>query len=167
MYTSLALVALSSFLALAVPEERHPWLSDYSLAALQGQNEKKPLAVFVGSGPAGWDKLSKDGKLGEEVQRILESHYVCVYVDTSRNHGKQLAAAFELDDSTGIVISDRTGGIQAFHHEGDLYNRDLERYLRKYADPNFVVRGTEINLSEEVSYYPPSFSRPVGGGRGC
>jgi hypothetical protein len=143
----------------------------------QAKESRKPIAVVLGRGEAGWGKLSKDGPLGSEAEQILAKCYVCLYVDTSRAPGKRLANAFEISQGSGIVISDSQGKLQAFHHEGNLSRADLVRYLRKYADPKRVVVATDTNPSTRVSYYPsnsrPRYVQPTyapvffGGGGGC
>src|SRR5262245_32102234 len=97
MYTSVVLIALSGCVAPAnaVPEQP-AWHNDYRLAAKQGESEKKPLAIVFGSGEAGWNSLSKDGKLGKEAQRLLNENYVCLYIDVSKSDGKRLAGSFEM-----------------------------------------------------------------------
>src|SRR5262249_11839992 len=81
--------------------------------------------------------------------------YIPVFVNTDTDAGKRLARAFEMSSGKGIVISDRTGALQAFWHEGDLSNQNLARYLQRYSDPNLAVRTTEMNPSQPVSYYGP------------
>ena len=179
MYTSLFIVALLAPVV-AIPE-RPTWLNDYDEARNEARSINKPLAVFLGSGSKGWNQLSKEGQLDNDVQKLLNSSYVCVYIDTKKGTGKSLASAFEISDGPGLVLSDRTGNLQAFRHEGDLSNEDLERQLRKFSDPERVVRVTESKSSEALRYYqPPSYSPPLqpgyypagtapvrGGGRSC
>src|SRR5437660_1492749 len=107
MYTSLivfALSAYSSYPGIVVPQ----WSDDYSVAYQQGQKEKKPLAVFVATGPAGWDRLSREGRLGKEIEQILQSQYVCVYLDAAKEENRKLASSFDLSENRGIILSDRT-----------------------------------------------------------
>src|SRR5215470_233184 len=59
------LFALSGYIS---PKETPHWLNDYAVARQQGQAGNKPLAVFVGYGRAGWEKLAKEGRLGKEVE---------------------------------------------------------------------------------------------------
>src|SRR5262245_45752973 len=122
MCTPVLLIALVGFINRTEPN----WLDDYSAARQQGQAAKKPLAVFVGSGKAGWDKLAHDGKLSKETRQLLATKYVCLYVDTQTKSGRRLATALEIDNSLGIVISDGRGQYMAFHHEGDLASPDLQ-----------------------------------------
>jgi hypothetical protein len=157
MYTSVMLIALSGCLSdVAALPSSSPWHTEYSVAWSKGHAEKKPLALIFGSGAGGWEKLSKEGEMGKEAKHLLESEYVCAYIDTSKPVGSQLATAYEIAGGSGIVISDKTGDLQAFRHEGELANSDLERYLRKYADPQRVVMATDSNPTEvRTSYYPP------------
>jgi hypothetical protein len=137
------------------------------------------LAVFIGAGRSGWEQVSRTGQLGKETQRILASQYVCVYVDSAEPGGQRLASAFEIPQGLGLVISDRSGERQAFHHPGDLAAPDLQRSLQRYTDRERPLRVTETNGTRQVSYYPdaravaPQWAAPVsapvyfGGGRSC
>lgn len=170
MYTSFALLALAGFLAPADVKESPSWLSNYTEARKLGEKEQKPIAVFIGTGEAGWQKLCSEGKIGSEAEQLLKQKYVCLYVNTATKHGQQLATAFEMADNLGIVISDATGRLQAFRHEGDLVRGDLVRYLNRYSDPTRQVRTTETNPSVvTTSYYQGSGTgqsyAPVSGGR--
>ncbi len=183
MYTSVVLLALTGAVPQAAPAATPDWYRDYGLAWRLGQSEKKPLAVFVGNGPGGWENVSKEGKLGEEVNLLLRTYFVCVYIDSSDLAGRRLSGSFELTDRPGIVLSDQKGDRQAFRHAGDLANRDLEFYLRKYSDPSRVVLTTETVAREEfrpppvvapapppvtfTNFAPASFIGPAVGGRGC
>jgi hypothetical protein len=80
-----------------------------------------------------------------------------------------------MSDGLGIVISSRKGDLQAFRHEGDLSNAQLVRYLRKYADPAYVVRATHENPSRKAKplaarpRYSAQIAAPMMGGMmgGC
>jgi hypothetical protein len=164
MYTSVVLVALSSYLSQgAFIPERPAWESNYRLALKEGKIRNKPLALVIGSGPAGWEKLSKDGALGKTVKSVLESSYVCVYIDTSRPAGRELAEALEITEPVGLVLSNHAGSKQAFWHEGDLKPADLERFLRKYADPDHQTTTTDTKASLEAPRYRPAPVRMSGG----
>ena len=131
------------------------WVEDYALGCKQCQKAGKPLALFVGSGSAGWQHLSRDGQLSQETAEILSQKYICVYVDTNRKEGRELAMALEMPNHLGMVISDSTGHYQAFRHEGDLRSEDLNRYLRHYSDPQRVVTTTESNPGDDA---PPRYT---------
>jgi len=125
------------------------WHTDYAVAQKQAESAKKPLAVFLAPGKRGYEKFARDSGLTAEIQETLAFKYVCLHVDTAQTAGKSLAADFEMPSGLGIVISDRSGTAQAFRHEGDLANRDLTRYLVRYADPNRIVTKTESNPGDE------------------
>jgi hypothetical protein len=173
MYTSILLFALAPIAPAVDPAPS--WQTDYPAARKIGAAEKKPVAVILAPGRKGWQKLSQDGSLSKEVRRILADKYVCVHIDTTNADGKSLAEDFEMADGLGIVISDRSGKLQAFRHEGDLADDSLVRYLTRYGDPDYVVKSTETNPPPRVSnYYQPApapiFSFGGGGfsrGGGC
>jgi hypothetical protein len=152
MYTSILLVALSGLVAPMESTEAPAWLTDYSKASQIVARANKPLAVFLGDQA---DNVSRDGRLSSEAKQFLADNYVCLHIDTATAQGKDLAGAFDMPGGLGIVISDRTGKIQAFRHEGNLDNSTLVTYLVRYADPQLVIRTTESN-PERVSNYPPS-----------
>jgi hypothetical protein len=176
MCTSTVLVALaSSLFPVAIPDSL-VWKDDYQEARTKGSKEHKPLAVFIGSGPKGWEKRTMEGQLSRDAQELLQTHYVCVYLDTTTEEGQRLARAFKLE--AGLVLSDGMCENQAFRHEGKLSNSDLERHLKKFSDPNRVATRTETAVREDVRYYPqaqeyyaPSGFSPYQGfpasGRSC
>ncbi len=176
MYTSVMLFALSASLAptAALVPVAPSWRSDYTLSLREGRTSKRPLAIFVASGPEGWDKLSKEGALDKEAKELLHSHYVCLYLDTSKEQGRQMAEELDLSNGRGLVIGDVTGKTQAFWHAGALKNEDLDHYLRKYSDPERVIVRTEMvaeaprqaapayQPAPPPVYYPqPSFYAPA------
>jgi hypothetical protein len=148
MFTSVTLIALSGLLPLTTSKEP-VWLQDYALARSQSEKAGKPLALFLASGPEGWKHLSQDGRLSPEASEILAAKYVCLYVDADKKAGQELSVALEMPKHLGIVISDSTGNVQAFRHEGDLRTQDLQRYLRRYSDPQRLVTTTESNPDEQ------------------
>jgi hypothetical protein len=163
MYTSLILFALS---ASAVPTaELIPvapsWRNDYTLALKEGQSSKRPLAIVVGSGPEGWDRLGKDGGLDKDARDLLLNNYVCVYLDTNNERHRRLAEQLELTKGPGLVISDAGGQYQAFRHDGRLSSEDLSRYLRKYSDPERVVARTETTEDARPAAAPASRPAPA------
>lgn len=148
MNTALFLAAVLSTATAASPTTP-TWNGSY----VQAQDEaagKKPLAVVFGSGQEGWAKLVRS----EESKKVLAEQYVCVYVDVATEAGKKLAQSFAINGETGVVLSDRSGGLQAYWHNGDLADASLTRSLRKYADPAVTVVSTEQESSNRVSNYP-------------
>ena len=151
MFTSSLVIALAGYLASA-SLETPSWHADYGSAQKLGKEGYKPLAVFIGSGKAGWNQLSREGQLTQDAKKLLVKNYVCVYVDAGQEAGKQLAFEFRVPKGPGLIISDSTGNYQAFFHRGDLPNEQLSHYLSRYADPNRVVRATETNPAEPPAY---------------
>jgi hypothetical protein len=172
MFTSAVLVALSSVLAQGelIPE-RQTWLNDYGAASKRGIAEQKPLAVFIGTGEAGWERISREGELGKEAKQLLDAHYVCVYLDMGNKDGRALAEEFAISDRVGLVISDRSGKLQAFRHDGSLKPSELERTLRRYANPDRVATTTETREDLEPRVVQPTYApvryAPVSFGRSC
>jgi hypothetical protein len=163
MYT-LVLSALSGMMVSSVLSTEPAWMTDYDKARQRGMKEEKPLAVFIGSGTAGWEQVSREKTFAKQVKLVLTEKYVCLYVNREHEAGKKLASAFEVTEGAGLVISSRSGDLQAFRHEGDLTNQDLERYLLRYADPTRVTMHTETNPPSRVSYYlsaPQQIFTPV------
>ncbi|HMC64736.1 MAG TPA: hypothetical protein VKI65_07340 [Gemmataceae bacterium] len=174
MCTPVLLTALTILLTPETRKEAPNWRTDYGPARNQAQMERRPLAVFVGSGKAGWEKLARDGKLGKDIEGILAANYVCVYVDANTRSGRRLATALEIEEPLGIVISDSGGDYMAFHHEGDLAKPDLERYLKRYSDPSRDVITTETNPPRSAPIaqpaavdWSPGLTPRVSRGRSC
>jgi hypothetical protein len=159
MYTSILLFALSA--APAADLSTPTWSTDYYAANNQSAKAMKPMAVVLGSGEAGYEKLARDGKLTDEAKGLLATKYVCVYVDTETQEGKRLAKAFNMPNGQGLVISDRTGDVQAFRHEGELGNADLVRNLERFADVERPVVRTETTATQRSSFYEPATAAPA------
>jgi hypothetical protein len=166
MYTSLGLVALAGFF-LSPSLEAPSWRHSYHQAQQEGQRTGKPLAVVIGSGKQGFNALDDEGQLSPGVRKLLAAKYVPVYLDVKTPSGKQLAEAFAISKGTGIILSDRSGELEAFFHAGTLADADLVYYLRRFAEPGRAIRTTERVPSEQVSQYPPqedpasgSFAQP-------
>ena len=165
MYTSILWIALTG---VAAPEAAvsPEWISDYTQARRDGVAKKKPLAVFLAPGRNAWEAVS-DGKVSDEARKVLAQKYVCVFVDTASESGKTLAKAFEIN-SSGLIISDRTGNLQAFCHDGKLPAKDVEFYLERYSDPERVVRDTETHsVRRTSSYAEPSSTRTISSPSYC
>ena len=119
MYTSVGLFALAAALQTTLPTEGL-WLRDYSKGQAQAARDSKPLVVVVGTGADGFEKLAKEGKMGQDVQQALADSYVCVYLDRSQPKAAKLADEMSIATGNGIIISDRKGEVMAFHHDGTL-----------------------------------------------
>lgn len=159
MYTSTILVALSTLplpgMAKSVPQN---WELDYFAARQHASQLHKPMAVILGKGQIGWKELSKSGQLSKQAMKLLEEKYVVVFIDTLSPKGKKLAKDFEMNKGLGIVISGSRGKLQAFRHEGALADAKLIEFLRRFGDPNRVVRRTESNpqVTRISNYYQPT-----------
>jgi len=175
MYTTVVLFALTGFSPAA--ETLAPsWLTDYGQARKQGVTEKKPVAIFVGTGQDGWQKLVRGGAVAPDQKEMLATNYVCVYADLATEEGKRLARTLDVNTKQGLVISDHSGQVMALHYEGDLEGKALTGYLQKFSDSQRTVAKTETNPAlENRSYYGPTTTapaaqpayRPVTYGRSC
>ncbi|HYV38584.1 MAG TPA: hypothetical protein VE988_23065, partial [Gemmataceae bacterium] len=154
MYTSIALLALTGSMVASSYHEDLTWQKDYATASQVGQTQKKPLAVFVGTGAMGHEKVCQDGKLSPEVQKTLSDSYVCVYVDVNTPAGQKLASDLNIKSGKGLVLSSRNGDLQAFAHDGDLSSADLGKWVTYGADPNLNVVTTMNNTTSRISMYP-------------
>jgi hypothetical protein len=129
-----AIIALAGSIASAnnIPEQPQ-WQKNYSDARTWAAERQKPLAVFIGSGVSGWEKLSKDGNFDPKVYQLLKDKYACVYIDTDTEAGKVMAKRFAVDVK-GLVISDKTLNTEAFYHNGDMSKELVAKALERYAD---------------------------------
>ena len=144
----ISIIALAGSLASANIPEQPKWEKSYFEARTGAAERHRPLAVFVGSGVSGWQKVSKDGNFDPKVYQQLKDKYVCVYIDTDTEAGKSMAKLFAVE-TKGLVISDRTGNTQAFHHSGDLSKELLAKAVERYADLS------EAKSTESVSALAP------------
>jgi hypothetical protein len=159
--TSFTAVVLAAFAA-AGSGPTSPWQTDYKSAVRMAADTKKPLAVFLGHGKNGPNYLVRDGGLGTKEVKALSEGYVSVYVDVDTDGGKSLSNSFEITE--GVVISDRTGSVQAVLHEGTVSQTELNDYLTRYAEPSKVVTTTEFGGRRRpvVQYLTdPNRNRPV------
>src|SRR5829696_4512520 len=157
MRTSVGFFAMASLLVaplLNASAQEVSLTRSYSEAREQGQKAKKPLAVFVGAGPAGHVQTIQEGSFTNEIRKILSDAYVCVYLDAERPENRALIEQLRITRGAGVILSDRTGGLQAFHHDGVLDAAELVSQLQRFADPNVVVQTTAGGSTARVSYYP-------------
>jgi uncharacterized low-complexity protein len=137
--TTFAAVVLSA--ALANTEATAPaWETSYARAAESAVAQRKPLAVFIGRGEAGYTRLV-GGDMPTEAGRVLASNYVALYVNTETTEGQRLATAFGVNE--GLVISSRCGRLQALKYGGPVPAVELAGYLTKYGAENVSVTTTE------------------------
>ena len=119
------------------------WNDDYRAARELGLQHHRPLAVFLGKGAFDWKQITREGQTNAGVQKLLAERYVRVYIDTDTAYGRELATSLGLAGSRGLVISDRTGDVMAFRHDGDLAAWEVAQRLARYSDPDLTVRTTE------------------------
>jgi hypothetical protein len=136
--TTFAVVVLSA--ALAEAPSVPAWESNYARASETAVAQRKPLAVFIGRGEAGYSRVV-GGNMPTEAGRLLAANYVALYVNTDTADGKRLATAFGVDE--GLVISSRCGNLQALKHGGAVPAVELAGYLTKYSAADVAVSTTE------------------------
>jgi hypothetical protein len=78
MYSSIGMLALAAtLLAPSLPtSDGLVWHTDYAKAKQACQTSSKPMAVVVGMGVGGYNKLVKEGTLSEEAKSLLEKDYI-------------------------------------------------------------------------------------------
>jgi hypothetical protein len=163
MRTSILALVIAAVAPVMAQAQSPTWMTDYAAAQRQASTEQLPLAVVFGQGSNGMQQLG-GGTLSTEVNRLLADRYVTCYADTATPEGQTLARAFQMNGNVGLVISDRTGKLQAFFHHGPLSADLLTGYLTKYADPQRAVVTTETNPAQRFSNYPPSGPTESTGG---
>lgn len=156
MYNSVLLLSLLGWGGEVSPVAVPKWLTSYHLAREQGKAQKKPLVVVIGEGANGYQRISSEGKLSPKILRLLADNYVCLYLDAKQASNRELIAAFGITGGRGLVISDRTGDLQAFRQEGELAEGILLASLQRFSDASVVVTTTETTSTFRVSYYPPT-----------
>ena len=137
--TTFAAVVLSAALANEAPSAP-AWESNYARASTTAVAQRKPLAVFIGRGEAGYSRVV-GGDMPTETGRLLAANYVALYVNTDSAEGKRLATAFGVDE--GLVISSRCGQKQALKYGGAVPAVELTSYLTKYSTADVAVATTE------------------------
>lgn len=152
--------ALASFALAATPAAAPSWESDYRQACAVAARESKPLAVVLGKGEAGWDALVSDTTLGAVMPAAARTAYVWHYVDTTTDAGRKLARDFRTD-GPALILSDRSGDVQAYRHQGRIGSDSLKTVLTRYADPAREVRRTETNVAPATVPAPVQIYAPV------
>lgn len=152
--TSLAAVTVTGLLSAANVPAQPNWTTDYRHALSQAGTQHKPVAVFIGQGKNGADRVVADGTIGEQATQILRTGYVCLYVDTTTDAGKTLAGSFGID--LGLVISNKDGGLQALRHDGVVTQTDLTTYLQRFAQSETVITTESHGKIAPVSTVVPT-----------
>jgi hypothetical protein len=164
--TTLAAAAVSGLLASGSLATQPKWQPNYQQALAQATEQQKPVAVFIARGEAGVTRLVNNEGVGTEAARLLRRNYVCLYVNTATESGKELAGSFNM--TQGVVISDKTGAIQALRHEGTLSQADLTKYLTAQAQAGQAVVQTatygapaQAAVQQPPVVYPPQTYQPM------
>ena len=160
MYTSAVLVAMFGLIPNEPAANVPSWSTDYWASQQEVKKMGKPMAIFVGNGKQGWKGVAATGKLNAKATKLLVEKYLCVYIDISTKAGRELAKQMRINTKVGIIISDSTGGYQAFRHQGDLNDTKLVAYLTQFADPNRTFVRTISNPDHEVqpTQYRPTYT---------
>ncbi|QDU23226.1 hypothetical protein [Urbifossiella limnaea] len=136
--TTFAAVLVSA--ALAEAPSAPAWETNYARASETAVAQRKPLAVFIGHGESGYNRVV-GGNMPTEAGRLLSTSYVALYVNADTAEGKRLATAFGVEE--GLVISSRCGNLQALKYGGAVPALDLASYLTKYSAADVAVTTTE------------------------
>jgi hypothetical protein len=153
--STLAAAAVTGLLTATSLGPTSGWQTDYSKALSIAAQWQRPVAVFIA--PGGPEKLIADGKLDENAAKLLRQGYVALAIDPATPTGQQLAASFNMTE--GLVISDKTGGVQALRHDGPVPAAELTGYLTRFAQPSQVV------TTEYGGRNRPLLQQPYGPGR--
>ena len=152
--TTLAAAALGGLLVSGSIAPQPDWQTDYRAALTRSADQHKPVAVFIA--PGGHTRVVTDGKIGVAAATVLRQNYVCLAVDTTTEQGQAVAGAFGLTE--GLVISDKTGGVQALRHQGAVSQAELTKYLTTYADAPVAQT---VYVGAAPTYYPPAYAQPA------
>lgn len=157
--------ALSAWPASAAPGI--DWQTDYSVAVQKAQALNRPVAVFIGRGPAGWKQVAGNVPFDSHLRKLLSDKLVCVYLDRDETLGRSAAEDFGAhDDLPLLIVSDKTRKFMETKRKGAQTPAELVRALESpFAAP-----------VEHRSYYQPPaapvyggnpFGNPGFGGPGC
>jgi len=152
--STLAAAAVTGLLSATSLGPTAAWQTDYRKALSIAAQQQKPVAVFIA--PGGPDKLIADGKLDENATKLLRQGYVALAVDTATPTGQELAASFKMTE--GLIISDKTGGVQALRYDGPVPTVELNGFLTRYAQP------TQVVSTEYAGRNRPLLQQPYGPG---
>ena len=169
MNTSIIGVALVAALFPAHNATLAPaWHHDYRQARDVGSRENKPLVVVIGSGKTDWANLAKPAEQDGSINQTLRSSYVCLFVDTDTTEGQTLARSFEMS-GPGVVISTRTGDVEAYRKAGEVPARELAKELVNHTDDGYVARklAPPAPAPAPAPIQPAYYQVPVGGFGGC
>ncbi|HEY1381921.1 MAG TPA: hypothetical protein VGF55_34290 [Gemmataceae bacterium] len=139
------------------------WHHDYRTAREVGSREHKPLVVVIGSGKTDWANLAKPAEQDESINQTLRSSYVCLFVDTDTTEGQKLAREFDMP-GPGVVISTRSGEVEAYRKAGEVPAGELAKELVNNANDAYVTR--KMAPPPVAAPVQPTYFQPVFGGMG-
>ena len=148
MYTTIALFALTASVTTGNLAPAPTWQTDYRTAQATVTSAGKPMAIFIANG-TGWESVVKDG-IDAGTKKVLAEKFVCLSVDASTVQGRSLAQAFQV--GRGLVISDRTGTVQAYSIAGELTKAELTSALEKYSEAKAVETTETVLRGSEIAY---------------
>lgn len=168
--TTLAVVALAG--AIGAGNSPSPgWQTDFNRAKTLATAEGKPLAVFIGQGPAKVQQLVDNGTIPTDAAELLRDKYVCVALEAGSEKGKELAEQLSLKE--GLMIGSSTGNIRALRDGSALHGPDLTRQLREYSTPAVAQTTASVTYpatvpttyptATPISYPVQPFAAPVYG----
>src|SRR4051812_24146260 len=159
MNTSIMGVALVAALSTAHNASLAPsWQHDYRMARDLGSRENKPLVVVIGSGKTDWANLAKPAEQDGSINQTLRSSYVCLFVDTDTTEGQQLAHTFDMS-GPGVVISTRSGNLEAYRKAGEVPAGELAKELVNHTNDEYVARKL---APPPAPVQPAYYQTPVG-----
>ena len=154
--TSLVTAVVAALTAPGSLASAPAWQPSSRSALARSAEQRKPVAIFIARGEEGRARLVRDGGIPADAARVLHRSYVCLYADTATATGRHLSRALGIAE--GLVISDRTGGVQVLRHEGALSQSDLTGYLTRYTDPGAVSQTEYRGVVQPVYPSPTLFS---------
>jgi hypothetical protein len=165
MNASIMGVALVAALSTAHNAALAPsWQHDYRMARELGSRENKPLVVVIGSGKTDWANLAKPAEQDGSINQTLRSSYVCLFVDTDTTDGQQLARSFDMS-GPGVVISTRSGEVEAYRKAGEVPAGELAKELVNHTNDEYVAR--KLAPPAPAPVQPAYYQTPVGSFGGC
>ena len=117
---------------------------------------------MIGSGKTDWANLAKPAEQDDTINQTLRDSYVCVFVDTDTTEGQKLAQSFDMS-GPGVVISTRSGEIQAYRKAGQVPAGELAKELTNYTNDIYVAR----KISPPPAPVQPIYQPYYGGFGGC
>lgn len=125
------------------------WQTDYAQAMATASAVQKPIAVFIGQGEGRPGKMITDGTIPENAARLLRESYVCLYLNTDTEAGKDLASQLQINE--GLVISSPGGNLQALRHTGSISGTELNQRLEQFATAGQPTTTVNSGLRPVVS----------------